>query len=121
MTQTGCSAEGMEPFALQVIGKSMEPEFMDGNIIIVDPGFPLLNGVYAVINNNGEFIFGQYSKDDSGSWLRYLNPEFEDVKLATDYAVKGVVTQRNGRKRKDIKRYDYDVNNSANDSTGNPA
>ena len=107
MSQTGCSAEGLEPFALRVIGDSMEPEFQDGHIIIVDPGFPLLNSVYAVIKNNGEFIFGQYFKDDSGSWIRYLNPEFENIKLEADFEVKGIITQRNGRKRKDIKYYDY--------------
>jgi DNA polymerase V len=107
MAQTGCSAEGLEPFALRVIGDSMEPEFQDGHIILVDPGFPLLHGVYAVIKNGGEFIFGQYSKDASGSWIRYLNPDVEDVKLGADFEVKGVVTQRNGRKRKDIKHYDY--------------
>ena len=108
MSQTGCSAEGMEPFALRVIGNSMEPEFMDGHIIIVDPGFPLLNGAYAVIRNKGEFIFGQFFKEDSGSWIRYLNKEVEDVVLETDFEVKGVITQRNGRKRKDIKHYDYE-------------
>jgi SOS-response transcriptional repressor LexA len=107
MSQTGCSAEGMEPFALRVIGDSMEPEFQDGHIIIVDPGFPLLNGVYAVIRNNDEYIFGQYFKDDSENWIRYLNPEFDDVKLEAGFKVKGIVTQRNGRKRKDIKHYDY--------------
>ena len=107
MSQTGCSADGMEPFALRVIGDSMEPEFQDGHIIIVDPGFPLLNEVYAVIRNNGEYIFGQYFKDDSGSWVRYLNSEFDDVKLETGFEIKGIVTQRNGRKRKDIKHYDY--------------
>jgi phage repressor protein C with HTH and peptisase S24 domain len=107
MAQTGCSAEGLEPFALRVIGDSMEPEFKDGHIILVDPGFPLLDGVYAVINNNGEFIFGQYSKENSESWIRYLNPDFEAVKLEVDFEVKGVITQRNGPKRKDVKRYDY--------------
>jgi DNA polymerase V len=107
MSQTGCSAEGLEPFALRVIGESMEPEFQDGHIILVDPGFPLLNGVYAVIQNNGEYIFGQYSEENSEGWIRYLSPEFEDVKLESEYVVKGVITQRNGRKRKDIKYYNY--------------
>ena len=107
MPQTGCSSEGMEPFALRVIGNSMEPEFQDGHIIIVDPGFPLLNAVYAVIKNNGEFIFGQYFNENSEGWVRYLNPEFEAVKLESGFEVKGVITQRNGRKRKDIKYYDY--------------
>ena len=107
MSQTGCSAEGLEPFALRVIGNSMEPEFQDGNIIIVDPGFPLLDGVYAVVKNKDEFIFGQYFNENSQGWIRYLSPESEDVKLEANFEVKGVITQRNGRKRKDIKRYDY--------------
>ena len=107
MAQTGCSAEGQEPFALRVIGDSMAPEFLDGHIIVVDPGFPLFNGVYAVIKNGEEVIFGQYFQEESGCWIRYQNPNFEPVALASGFEVKGVITQRNGRKRKDIKRYDY--------------
>ena len=107
MSQTGCSAEGQEAFVLRVIGSSMEPEFQDGHIIVIDPGFPLLNGVYAVIDNGGEIIFGQYFQDDSGNWIRYLNSDFEAVKLNPDFEIKGIITQRNGPKRKDIKHYDY--------------
>ena len=103
MSQIGCSSEGLEPFALRVIGDSMAPEFLDGNIIVVDPGFPLMNGVFAVVINGEEVLFGQYFQEDSGCWIRYLNPEFEPVALASDFVVKGVVTQRNGRKRKDMK------------------
>ena len=107
MASTGCSAEGMEPFALRVIGDSMAPEFLDGHIIVVDPGYPLFSGVFAVIQNGEEILFGQYFKEDTGYWIRYLNPDFEPVALATNFQVKGVITQRNGRKRKDMKRYDY--------------
>lgn len=111
MTQSGCSAQGMEPFALRVIGSSMEPEFTDGNIIIVDPGHPVVNGVYAVVEKSDdhgtEVVFGQYFEDDSQCWIQYLNPAFENVELPTGFSVKGVVTQRNGRRRKDIKRYEY--------------
>lgn len=107
MSQIGCSAEGTEAFALRVIGDSMAPEFLDSNIIIIDPGFPLLDGVFAVVVNNEEVLFGQYVKESSASWIRYLNPEFEPVQLDPNFTVKGVVTQKNGRRRKDIKRYDY--------------
>ena len=107
MASTGCSAEGMEPFALRVIGDSMAPEFLDGHIIVVDPGFPLLNGVFAVVQNGEEILFGQYVKEASGSWIRYQDPSLEPVALRPDFEVKGVVTQRNGRKRKDMKRYEY--------------
>jgi len=43
MEQTGCSSETTEPYALRVIGDSMSPEFEDGHIIVVDPGYPLIN------------------------------------------------------------------------------
>jgi SOS-response transcriptional repressor LexA len=113
MTTTGCSAQATEPFALRVIGPSMEPEFHDGNIIIVDPGHPLINGVYAVIEKHDssgtEVIFGQYLERGRQRWLRYLNPAFDDIELPAEISVKGVVVQRNGRRRKEIKHYDYNV------------
>lgn len=113
MSQTGCSAQGMEPFALRVIGQSMEPEFADGNIIIVDPGHPLINGVYVVVEKQDEHgtevVFGQYFFDSARCWIKYLNPEFESIELPTGFNVKGVITQRNGRRRKDIKHYEYEA------------
>ena len=60
MSQTGCTADTTEPYALQVIGDSMTPEFEDGNIIIVDPGVALYNGAYAVI---ATFIAENYPAD----------------------------------------------------------
>jgi DNA polymerase V len=104
---TGCSADGMEPFALRVIGDSMSPEFEDGHIIIVDPGFPLLDGVYAVLEFKGEVFFAQYFCREGRQWLEYLHPDHPPVELDGPYTVKGVVTQRNTRRRKDMKRYDY--------------
>ena len=109
MSQTGCSAEGLEPFALRVIGDSMAPEFLDGHIIVVDPGFPLMNGVYAVVKNGEEILFGQFVKEETACRIRYLNPEFEPVTLESGFEVKGVITQRNSRRRKDMKRYDYSL------------
>ena len=36
---SGCASA--EPFALQVLGNSMSPEFSEGCVVIVDPGAPL--------------------------------------------------------------------------------
>jgi len=108
MADTGCSSEGMEPFALRVIGDSMAPEFEDGHIIVVDPGFPLLDGVFAVIQNGDEILFGQYVNKDQQGWIRYLDPALEPVLLKSGFKVKGVVTQRNSRRRKDMRRYQYE-------------
>ena len=107
MSQTGCSSEGMEAFALRVIGDSMLPEFEDGHIIVVDPGYPLISGCYAVLVNNDEVLFGLYLCDEKGPRLEYLNPENESVPLAANFQVKGIVTQRNSRRRKDTKYFEY--------------
>ena len=110
--QTGCSSENQEPYALRVIGNSMSPEFMDGNIIIVDPAYPVSSGVYAVIEtgtgmDNREVIFGQLFLNE-GQWsLCFMNQEFAPIELDSGFTVKGVVTQKNARRRKDIKHYDY--------------
>ena len=106
-TQAGCSADGMEPFVLRVIGDSMSPEFEDGHIIVVDPGYPLLSGCYAVVVNHEEALFGLYRNDESGCRIEYLNPMNEPVVLDANFQVKGIITQRNGRRRKDTKYYSY--------------
>jgi SOS-response transcriptional repressor LexA len=107
MQSSGCSAEGLEPFALRVIGDSMSPEFEDGHVIVVDPGYPLVNGAFAVIDIEGEILFAQYFRRGARQWLQYLNPNQELRELSAPFRVKGVVTQRNSRRRKDTKHYDY--------------
>ena len=42
-----CSA--LEPYALRVLGDSMEPEFADGCVIIVDPGYAPRDGSYVIV------------------------------------------------------------------------
>ena len=42
----GCAVH--EPFALRVLGDSMEPEFPDGAIIIIDPSGVVEDGCYVL-------------------------------------------------------------------------
>jgi len=107
MSHTGCSSEGMEAFALRVIGDSMSPAFEDGHIIVVDPGYPLISNSYVVLVNKSEVLFGRYVRDENGSRLEYLKPGETPVMLEDDFRVKGIVTQRNGRRRKDIVYFEY--------------
>ncbi|HEC11660.1 MAG TPA: S24 family peptidase [Acidiferrobacteraceae bacterium] len=107
MSQSGCSAENSEPYVLQVMGDSMEPEFKDGHVIIVDPGSPCKDGVYMVVDYGGEVIFGQYAVENGRKWLRYLNPDHKQIELIPPFEIKGVVIQRAGRRRRDHKHYDY--------------
>jgi len=101
----GCSAA--EPYALRVIGDSMAPEFRDGHIIIVDPGLPAVHGAYVVADYRGETIFRQFVVEGEARYLKPLNEAFPAIRLDGEYRIRGVVIQRGGTRRKEIKHYSY--------------
>jgi len=107
MSQGGCSASFTEPFALRVIGDSMSPEFSDGNIIIVDPGHPLVHGAFVVMEVAQQVYFGQYQQDDEGQRLQHLHPDYPKINLDQGFILKGVVVQRSNGRRKYLKHYEY--------------
>ena len=100
----GCSE--LEPYALLVTGDSMAPEFLEGHVVIVDPGMPLTHGAYVVIDYQGETTFRQYWVEGGRKFLKAVNEAYPSVEITETYRVRGVVTQRAGRRRKDRKRYD---------------
>ena len=57
--QSTCSTNS-EPYALQNIGDMMSPGFSENCIIIVDPGMPIHNKAYVIIDFNDELYFRQY-------------------------------------------------------------
>ena len=75
MSGGGCSE--LEPYALQVKGDSMSPEFWDGCIIIIDPGARPANGAYVVIDYDGDTIFRQFMVEGERRYLKALNEELE--------------------------------------------
>jgi len=100
----GCSEA--EPYALRVIGDSMEPEFVDGHILIVDPAMNVHDGAYVVIDHAGETTFRQLVLTEDGRrFLKPLNAAYETVEIAGAYRIRGVVVQRAGRRRRDHKHY----------------
>ena len=100
-----CSAS--EPFALQVIGDDMSPEFHDGHIIIVDPGGRVVSGCYVIAKYQGEMIFRQLI-EEQGVWLLHaLDDRIADFALEQGLAdIVGVISQRSGKRRSEHKRYD---------------
>ncbi len=102
---SNCSAS--EPFALRVIGDDMAPEFVDGHIIVVDPGGKLSSGCFVVARLGDEAIFRQLVIDDDGYRLVAFNSALPEIRLdngVTD--IVGVVSQRAGKRRREHKRYD---------------
>ncbi len=102
---SNCSAS--EPFALRVVGNDMAPEFIDGHIIIVDPGGKINSGCYVVAKYQGEMIFRQLLLDQERWLLTALDTELPEIPLTNGIDdIVGVISQRSGKRRSEHKRYD---------------
>ena len=102
--ESACS--GSEAFALRVLGTSMEPEFLEGEIILIEPEGLLRDGSFVLAQHGGEWIFRQLCQQANGWTLHALNPAFADRSLPDLSAVRGVIIQKAlpGRRRAS-KRY----------------
>ena len=111
-----CSSS--EPFALQVIGDSMEPEFPNGCIVVIEPAGRCRHGMYIMALVEGVRWFRRYLKDDSCEHLIALNDIYPPINLrGLNWQVEGIIVQRNLRrsagrslsktKRRNVKHYDY--------------
>jgi phage repressor protein C with HTH and peptisase S24 domain len=104
VSQSGCSE--LEPYALRVLGDSMEPEFPDGCVIVVDPGHAPRDGSYVVVEYAGDVFFRQLVVDGERRFLKPLNPKYGAFELVPPYTIRGGVVQQVGRRRSQRKHYD---------------
>ena len=95
-----------EAFALMVLGDSMEPEFREGEVILIEPEGLATDGSFVLAQLGGEWIFRQLAKQGAGWQLRAQNPAYPAADIADLGAVKGVIIQKSqpGRRRAS-KRY----------------
>jgi SOS-response transcriptional repressor LexA len=103
---SGCS--GAEPFALRVLGQDMAPEFLHGEIIVVEPGGLLKDGSFVLARPGGEWIFRQLRRQGDGWVLHALNPALPalpDLPLADLSVVHGVVIQKAVPGRRRLSRF----------------
>ncbi|MBL7002416.1 MAG: S24 family peptidase [Gammaproteobacteria bacterium] len=105
---SSCGAS--EPFALQVLGSEMEPEFHNGHIIVIDPGGTIKDGCYVVAitgPNKDEYIFRQLFIEGENYILRASEPGHAEILLNNVHEdVVGVISQRSSKRRSEHKRYD---------------
>lgn len=101
---SACS--GSEVFALQVLGDSMAPEFVEGEVIIIEPGGASGDGSFVLARHADEWIFRQLRRRGEGWALRALDARYPELPLADLSAVHGVIIQKSvpGRRRL-TKRY----------------
>lgn len=106
MEESSCS--GKEIVALMVLGDSMAPEFIEGEILVIEMGAPVMDGSFVIGQANEEFIFRQLQRGEQGGWrLHALNPAYPDIVIAGLEAIKGLVThKKKPGSRKSVKYYD---------------
>lgn len=102
----GGDCSGAEPFALMVLGDSMAPEFVEGEVIVVEPEGLATDGSYVIAQVEGEWTLRRLTRAD-GAWrLTALNPAYPPMDLADLAPIRGVVIQKSkpGRRRA-LRRY----------------
>lgn len=104
-SHSGCSES--EPFALQVLGDDMEPEFPNGCIVIGEPNAVVSNGSYVIAKHNDEFIFRQLHIDEeSGQWtLSAIKNGLPVLAISGRDDVRARVVQSTNGRRKTRKFY----------------
>jgi DNA polymerase V len=95
-----------ESFALMVLGDSMAPEFVAGDVIIIEPAGVASDGSFVLAQVEGEWIFRQLLRRGDGWQLCPLNPAYPAADIADLSVVRGVIIQKSkpGRRRAS-KRY----------------
>ncbi len=106
MDDSSCSNK--EIVALMVLGDSMAPEFVEGEIIVIEMGAPATDGSFVIGWANEEDIFRQLQRDERGGWrLHALNPAYPDVAISGLDTIKGVIThKKKPGSRKSVKYYE---------------
>ena len=85
-------------FALEISGVSMEPEFFDGDTIIVDPDQTAKHNDYVIIDTGEERpLLRQLIKEGGDLFLRALNPAWNPQleRISSEATIRGVVVQKN--------------------------
>ncbi len=96
-----------EPYALRVTDESMAPEFPRGCVVIVDPTGLAADGAFVLAEHNDELIFRRLRLKDGDVRLEALGVGYEVVRPQNGLAaIRGIVVQRAGRRRRDHKRYE---------------
>lgn len=107
LMESSCS--GTEPFALQVLDDSMEPEFKKDCIIIIDASATVKHECYVMASVENGYIFRQLLIEDEKYFIAPLNEAYMHEKREVTFeALEGVIVQQASSKGKRSERKRYD-------------
>ena len=105
----GSSCSGTEPFALQVLDDSMEPEFKKDCIIIIDASATVTHECYVMASVENGYIFRQLLIEDDKYFIAPLNEAYMHEKREVAFeALEGVIVQQASSKGKRSERKRYE-------------
>lgn len=101
------SCDDFDVVALMVLGDSMEPEFTEGEILVIEMNGVAGEGAFVVAETAEEgIIFRQLIRDDQDAWqLHALNAAYPDIPIPGLKSIKGVVTQKTKPGRRKAAKY----------------
>jgi phage repressor protein C with HTH and peptisase S24 domain len=86
---------------LEIENDSMEPDFKQGDLILVDPDRAADNGDFVVAaNGDHHWTFKQLVRDGSDWYLKPLNPRYQNKLLTDDIRIVGRVIEHQPKARK---------------------
>ncbi len=98
---TESDVKGKNIFALRIKGDSMEPEFVAGDVVIINPHVEPKPTDFVIVKNddNGEATFKQLRKYGDPVVLHPLNSKYEDIELTarSKYRIVGKVVKKEKR------------------------
>ena len=107
LMESSCS--GTEPFALQVLDDSMEPEFKKDCIIIIDASATVKHECYVMASVENGYIFRQLLIENDKYFIVPLNEAYIHEKREVAFeALEGVIVQQASSKGKRSERKRYD-------------
>jgi SOS-response transcriptional repressor LexA len=89
--------KGKHVFALRIKGDSMEPEFKEGEVVIINPHVEAKPGDYVIVKNDEEeATFKQLKVYGDTTVLHPLNPKYPDIELkkGNKYKIVGKVVEK---------------------------
>ncbi|MBF0128257.1 MAG: S24 family peptidase, partial [Magnetococcales bacterium] len=83
-------------YALEVPDDSMEPEFMEGEIIIVDPTMPAGHNRFIIARaaSDSRATLKQLIAHGARQYMKPLNPRYPLIEVQGELIVSGVVTAK---------------------------
>ena len=88
-----------EPYALQVTDDSMEPEFSNNCIVIIDPVGQCHHGQFVFVEYEGVRWFRKYVEDGEKKYLLPLNQTYPSILLDNSFDIIGIVIQKNENRK----------------------